>query len=163
MNLRSLVPSLAVIGLGAALATAAGAADVLTGVYEGKLSCKGLVEGTASKSKQDITIHAVEGKGIVSMQIRAGATQIGQTVRTFVLDDAGKPDRAKLMGVDCPVNVATLGPLTLVADAVAKEGSEKATLKGTLTNTSGQSQILVCTFSAKRTSLMPEKFTFCDL
>jgi hypothetical protein len=148
---------------GIALATSAGAADNLTGSYEGKLTCKGLVAGAAAKTKQDVTIAVSESKIGVALKITAGATEIGDALRAFVMDDAGKPDRAKVFGVDCDMDLVSLSNLTLIADAVAKEGSDKATLKGALTDTTGKTQILDCTFSAKRTSTAPPKFEGCIL
>ena len=150
-----------VLALALALAAPAGAADVLTGSYAGKLSCKGLADGVAEKTKQDITIDVTEDIVGFNLQIRAGATQIGDFVRGFVMDDSAKPDRAKLFGVDCDMNLVQLSNLTLIADAVAKAGSEKATLKGSLTDTTGKTRILDCTFSVKRTSVTPAKFEGC--
>jgi hypothetical protein len=153
----------AALGLVVALATSAGAADVLTGSYAGKLTCKGLVAGAPAKTKQDITIAVSDSKIALAMEIRSGATQIGDALRGFVMDDSGKPDRAKLFAVDCDMNLVSLSNLTLIADAVAKEGSDKATLKGALTDTTGKTQILDCTFSVKRTSTAPPKFEGCIL
>ena len=154
---------IAVASASLALATSAGAAEDLTGAYAGKLSCKGLADGAAAKTKQDITIDVFESVIGVSMQIRAGATQIGDFVRGFVIDDAAKLDRAKVFGVDCDMDLVSLRSLTLIADATAKADSEKATLKGSLTDTTGGTQILDCTFSVKRTSPTPSKFEGCIL
>jgi hypothetical protein len=144
-----------------ALAAPAGAAEDLSGSYAGKLSCKGLANGAAEKVKQDITIDVAEDIVGFNLQIRAGATQIGDFVRGFVMDDAAKPDRAKLFGVDCDMDLVQLTNLTLIADAVAKAGSDKATLKGSLTDTTGKTRILDCTFSVKRTSTTAPKFQGC--
>lgn len=163
MNVRSFGFFLAAAGLGLAVAVSAGAAESLSGSYAGKLSCKGLVAGAAAKSKRDITIDVVDGVGFAAIQVKAGATQIGEAIRAFVMDDTGKPDRAKVFGVDCGFDVVSLENLTLIADGVAKAGSDKATLKGTLTDTTDQSQILDCTFSVKRTTPTPPKFEVCVL
>jgi hypothetical protein len=160
---RSLASASTVLGFGIALATSAGAAASLTGTYEGKLSCKGLAAGATSKTKQDITILVSESKIGIAMQITAGATQVGDPLRGFVMDDSGKPDRAKLFAVDCDMNLVQLSNLTLIGDAVAKEGNDKATLKGAITDTTGKARILDCTFSAKRTSTAPVKFEGCIL
>ena len=53
-------------------------------------------------------IDVVESVIGLSMQISAGATQIGDFLRAFVMDDSGKPDRAKVFGVDCGVNDVSL-------------------------------------------------------
>jgi hypothetical protein len=151
------------LALGLVPATSAGAAASLSGTYEGKLSCKGLAGGAASKAKQDIVIAVSEDPIGFNMEIHAGATQIGADLRGFVMDDAGKPDRAKLFGIDCSMEVISLSSLTLIADAVAKEGSEKATLKGSLTDTAGKTQILDCTFSVKRTGVAPPKIDGCPI
>lgn len=144
-----------------ALAAPAGAAEDLSGSYAGKLSCKGLAAGVAEKVKQDITIDVVEDVIGFNLQIRAGATPIGDAVRGFVMDDSAKPDRAKLFGVDCDMDLVQLTNLTLIADAVAKAGSDKATLKGSLTDTTGKTRILDCAFSVKRTSTTAPKFQGC--
>jgi hypothetical protein len=149
------------IVLGLALASAAGAAEDLSGSYAGKLSCKGLANGAAEKAKQDVTIDVVEDPIGFNLQIRAGATPIGDFVRGFVMDDVAKPDRAKLFGVDCDMNLVSLSNLTLIADAVAKAGSDKATLKGSLTDTTDKTRILDCTFSVKRTSPTAPKLLGC--
>jgi hypothetical protein len=151
------------VALATGLASSAGAADALTGSYAGKLTCKGLVAGAPAKTKQDVTIEVVESPIGVSMQINAGATQLGDFILGFVMDDSGKPDRAKVFGVDCDMDLVSLRNLTLIADAVAKEGNDKATLKGALTDTTGKTQILDCTFSVKRTSTTPAKFEGCIL
>ena len=137
LTIGRLARSLGFASIAVALASAAGAADNLSGTYDGKLSCKGLVAGAPTKTKQDITIAVSENKIGFAMRIDAGATQIGQALRGDVMDDTAKPDRAKLFGVDCDMNAVSLSNLTLIADAVAKEGNEKATLKGSLTDTTG--------------------------
>ena len=163
MKLQRLGYILAAAGLLAA-SPSARAADVLTGIYEGKLSCKGLDSGAATKDKQDVTMDVVEGKGLVSIRITAGATPVGEVVRAFIVDDTNKADRAKIAGVDCGVEVVDMSGVVLQADAVVKEGSEKGTLKGTLTNSDFAGlDIEVCSFSVKRTSLTPPKFLFCTL
>ena len=163
LTIGRLARSLGFASIALALATAAGAADTLTGSYEGKLTCKGLVAGAPTKTKQDITIALSENKIGFAMRINAGATQIGEALRGDVMDDTAKPDRAKLFGVDCDMDLVSLRNLTLIADGVAKEGSDKATLKGSLTDTTGGTQILDCTFSVKRTSATPPKFEGCIL
>ena len=139
---RSLAFAATALGLGIGIATASGAAENLTGSYAGKLTCKGLVAGATAKTKQDITIEVSESPIAVAMQINAGATQIGDFIRGFVMDDSGKPDRAKVFGVDCDMDPVSLRSLTLIADAVAKADSEKATLKGSLTDTTDKTRIL---------------------
>jgi hypothetical protein len=163
MNVRSLGSIVAALGLGLGVAGSAGAAEILTGTYEEKLNCKGLVAGAASKTKRDITMQVLEGKGFAGIRIQAGATPIADPLRAFVMDDTGKADRAKVFGVDCDMDLVSLQNLTLIADAVAKEGSDKATLKGTLTDTTDRNQILECTFSVKRTSAADPKIELCVL
>ena len=152
-----------VLALALVLAAPAGAAEDISGSYAGKLSCKGLANGAAAKVKKDITIDVVESVIGFSMQIREGSTLIGDFLLGFVMDDAAKPDRAKLFGVDCNMDLVQLSNLTLIGDAVAKAGSDKATLKGSLTDTTAKTQILDCTFSVKRTSTTAPKFEGCTL
>jgi hypothetical protein len=158
--MRSTIVSIGLV-LGFAVATSAGAAENLSGTYSGTLRCKGLANGAAEKTKQDVVIDVAEDVVGFNLQIHAGATQIGEFVRGFVMDDAAKPDRAKFFGVDCDVDLVSLSNLTLIGDAVAKAGSDKATLKGSLTDTTGKTRVLDCTFSAKRTSTTPAKFPGC--
>jgi hypothetical protein len=164
MTVHRLGSTLAACSLGLALATSAGAAESLTGSYAAKLSCKGvLIGGNSHKSKRDVTIEALEDEGYVWLKFGAGGGLIGETVRALVVDDGNKPERAKLAGVDCPMAVASLANVTVQADAVAKAGSEKATLKGTLVDTTLGNRVVVCKFSAKRTSSTPPDFELCDL
>jgi hypothetical protein len=161
MRLRTLATGAVALGLGMALATSAGAADDLTGTYEGKLSCKGLVAGAATKSKRDVTILVSEGKVGTSINVAADGASLGNPLFAFVMDDTGKADRARVFGVDCELDAIARSDLTIIADGVAKEGSEKATLKGTITDTTARGQILSCTFSVKRTSAAPPTIVGC--
>jgi hypothetical protein len=163
MKIHGLGSTLAACALGLALAAPAGAAESLTGTYEGKLNCKGLVAGAATKTKRDATIQVSEGKIGTSIVITADSTSLGNPIFAFVMDDTGKADRAKVFGVDCELDAVARSDLTFVADAVAKEGSEKATLKGTITDTTDRTRILECAFSVKRTTAAPPKILGCVL
>jgi hypothetical protein len=165
------VPGLALLaGAGLALALVlvlaaapALALDDISGSYAGKMSCKGYSGGTAAKTKLDITIDVAEGKG-VALQVKAGGAQIGETIISpILLEDAAKLDRGKLAGVDCATSFASSVGVALQADAGVKPGSEKGTLKGTLTRRSGvgAGAIDECTFSVKRTSTTVPVFELC--
>jgi hypothetical protein len=155
-----------VAGLALVLGTApARALDSVSGSYAGKMSCKGYSGGTATKTKLDITIDAIDGKG-VGLQVKTAGTQIGQTIISpLLLEDTAKLDRAKLAGVDCATSPFSSVGMALQADVVIKPGSPKGTLKGTLTRRSGEGagSIDQCTFSVKRTSTKEPLFAFCPI
>jgi hypothetical protein len=144
----------------AALAAAAPALaiDDMTGVYNGKASCRGYAGGVPTRSKADVSLSVAEDTTI-RMLITFDAVLIGGTIPVFRIADTAKLDRAKLQGLDCASNVSSNRSLTVVGDVVIKPGSEKGTIKGLLIrrNAEKPGAIEQCTFSAKRTSTeLPE-------
>jgi hypothetical protein len=50
----------------------AAAIDDVTGAYAGKLSCRQILAGAASKSKQDVTVNVVESRGLRRVRDQGG-------------------------------------------------------------------------------------------
>jgi hypothetical protein len=144
-----------------ALAAAAPAAaiDDVTGTYEGKLTCRQISNGTATKVKQDVVVGLDEGKGgFVAVDVGSLATAIGG----ILVEDTAKTDRAKIVGVECGVTYLNTVGGALHADLVIKPGSDKGTVKGTLVVMDEAVPLgSLCTFTAKRTSTTPPKLDLC--
>jgi hypothetical protein len=144
----------ALIGTGAP----ARAIDNLTGTYTGKLACRTYEPGEKpAKSKRDVTIEVVDNAQdpLVYLRISAGVAPIGETIHVSRYPDA-KPDRVKLAGADCSFDVYSQTGVALQAEAAIPSGSEKGTLKGTLSRqTEAPPALEICTFSAKRTATEP--------
>ena len=132
----------------------AAAIDDVTGTYTGKLSCRQMLAGAASKSKQEITVLVIAGKGGgISLEIDAGATTIADAVVAFLVEDAAKADRGTLTGPECSLSAGNREGATVYADVVIKPGSEQGKLKGTLIGMDDVGGLAkVCSFTAKRTS-----------
>jgi hypothetical protein len=141
-----------------AVAAPAHAIDNMTGVYNGKMSCKGNRDGVATKSKGDASVSVVDDT-TVRLLVTLDSVLLGGTVNVFRLVDDAKPDRAKIQGLDCPSTTSSPTSLTIAGDVVIQTGSEKGTIKGTLIrrNSPDPASIDVCTFTVKRTSTeLPE-------
>jgi hypothetical protein len=143
-----------------ALATAspAQAIDNMTGLYNGKMSCKGNQDGVPTKSKGLASVSILEDTTIRLLVALDGAL-LGGPVNVFRLAEDAKPDRAKIQGLDCPSTTSSISSLTVVGDVAIKSGTDKGTIKGTLIhrNQGVPNRIDVCTFTVKRTSTeLPE-------
>ena len=141
----------------------AAAIDDVTGTYTGKLSCRDILAGAASKSKQDVSVLVLEGKGGgVALDITAGATTIAQAVVAFLVEDAAKADRGTITGPECGLDVVSRLGATVHAEVTIKAGSENGKLKGTLIGMDDESGLArICTFTAKRTSTADPTVVFC--
>ena len=143
-----------------ALATAspAQAIDNMTGLYNGKMSCKGNQDGVPTKSKGLASVSVLEDTTI-RLLVTLDGVLLGGPVNVFRLTEDAKPDRAKIQGLDCPSSTSSTASLTVVGDVAIKAGTEKGTIKGTLIrrNQGDPSLIEACTFTVKRTSTeLPE-------
>jgi hypothetical protein len=143
------------------LSAPAQAIESISGTYAGKISCKGYSGTQASKSKNDVTIEVLDSK-LLLIRVTVGAEQIGSTINSFMLEDSNKTDRGKVVGVDCSLGWPTIAGVSLEADAVVKAGSEKGTLKGTLTESDPMGTIDVCSFSVKRTATTAPEIPPCQ-
>lgn len=141
----------------------AAAIDDVTGTYTGKLSCRQILAGAASKSKQDVSVEIIEGKGGgISLDITAGATVIAQAVVAFLVEDAAKAERGTITGPECGLGVVSREGATVHADLTIKAGSENGKLKGTLIGMDDEAGLArICTFTAKRTSTAEPTVIFC--
>jgi hypothetical protein len=160
---------LATFAVAAALLAAgapARAIDDLTGTYTGKLACRTHTGAERPvKSKRELTIHVVdhEKDPVLYVQILADETPVGATIHATRFPDA-RPDRAKLAGADCGLNVYTQQGLAFQADAVVTPGSTKGALKGSLTVQRVEPLTAdFCTFVAKRVSVEPTGINVCSI
>jgi hypothetical protein len=158
--------SLSFLAITAALvlsAAPARAIDSLSGTYEGKASCKGISGGDATKVKTGLTIRIVEGAGITMTAAFTGSMG-GETLLGFHAEYTGKVDRAKLAAVSCGLSSGNVDGVSLEGDVVIKPGSEKGTVKGSLTVYVADGNVIdVCTFSVKRTSNIAPKLLGCPM
>lgn len=141
------------LALGALLAGAPSAAlDLTVGAYQGKATCRQIVSGAASKTKHDVTLSISEGgAGLVLQMTGTAEFAATGTVNAVLAEDAEKTDRGAFNGFACDNNGAN--GTTVHADVVIKS-SGKATLKGTvLRSDAATSDVRICTFTAKRTSI----------
>jgi hypothetical protein len=106
----------------------AGADGVLSGTYEGKATCSGLLNGTPLKEKLDIT-------GKDSARVTHGSTNavleipdIGRFA-VFVENNNQKPGQSLVSGITCTLDLTLNGATIFVS---AKVKGDNATLKGTL-------------------------------
>ena len=144
--------------LGTLAAAPAGALESLSGSYEGKLVCKGVVAGDFDKQKSEVDVGVFDdGAGGLTLLITDVGTLIG-----FALTDTSKPDTGTLSAVNCTLDVSTLTGSALHAEVKVKAGSDKATLKGTLTRMNeGGSQSGLCDLDVKRVSTIAPKLSGC--
>ena len=158
MKVRFVASSLA-IGLALA-AVPASAIDPLTGVYEGKYSCKGSNNGAPTKGKGDATLGIFED-GAILANLAEDGSQVGIFPEMLHIEETAKADRSKLAGGDCGLLNVGRG-IALHGDVVIKTGSEKGTIKGTYIRMGEKpNRIDLCTFTVKRTSTTAPKLANC--
>jgi hypothetical protein len=144
--------------LGTLAAAPAAGLESLSGSYEGKLVCKGVVAGDFDKQKTDVEVGIFDdGAGGLTLSITDVGTLLG-----FALTDTSKPETGTLSAVDCSLDVVTLTGAALHAEVKVKAGSDKASLKGTLTRMNeGGAQSGLCQLDAKRVSTIAPKLPGC--
>jgi hypothetical protein len=114
----------------AAAALAAGPAaalESLTGVYQGKIKCSGLLGGTKVKGKTDVEVDVSDVGGALLLSVGDLGSFEG-----FAVTETKKPERGKVSAVSCGLSVATLDGAMLNADVSIKAGTAKGSLHGTL-------------------------------
>ena len=147
MKVRFVASSFA-IGLALA-AVPASAIDPLTGVYEGKYSCKGSNNGTPTKAKGDLTLGILEGDTVLA-NLTEDAVQVGIFPELLHIEETAKDDRSKVAGGDCGLLNVGRG-IALHGDVSIKAGNEKGTIKGTYIRMGEKpNRIDLCTFTVKR-------------
>jgi hypothetical protein len=140
----------------------AAAIDVASGTWEGKMTCRQVAGGVAAKTKQDVTITIGEDMGDVGVDVHAGMTPIATAIGGFLAEDGAKPNKAKLVGVECGLSWNQQSGATIHADVTIPPGSPKGTLKGTLTLMDiATTTAMQCSFSAKRTSTVVGMLSPC--
>jgi hypothetical protein len=151
----ALLTSLALL----AAPSSAAALENLSGVYQGKLSCRTLDAGVAGKEKVPFTLGIVDdGAGGVD----AHSQQLPPTFYGFVVADAGKPQRAVLSFVQCGLEDTQLAGAAIHAEARTKAGSPKATLTGTVIRMQKSSPAAaICHFRVKRVDPNPPPLPLC--
>jgi hypothetical protein len=125
----------------------AGADGALTGTYEGKATCSGLLNGTPLKQKHEIT-------GKDSALLTHGSTNavlvipdLGQ-FSLFVENNNQKPGQSLVSGVTCTLDL-TLDGFAIFMNAKVK--GDNATLKGTLLVLRDEdNESAICKISLKR-------------
>lgn len=133
-----------------AAASPAGAIDAVTGTYEGKMTCRQIATGETTKLKQDVVVDIFEG---TSNFVGLDVGDVSNAIGGVLVEDTAKPDRAKLVGVECGLTYLNTVGGVLHADVVIKPGSDKGTMKGTLIVMDEFAPLgSLCTFTVKRTS-----------
>jgi hypothetical protein len=142
----------AVLGAGPAAAL-----ESLTGVYQGKLKCSGLVGGGQVKDKDDVEVQVLDLGGLLGLDVSGvGALQ------GFAATQTSKPERGKVSAVSCLLDAQSLDGSTLHADVQVEAGDPKASLKGTLIRTNGVTgEARICQLRVKRISTAIPNVTGC--
>jgi hypothetical protein len=148
--MRAWRTGLAAIGAAVLAAAPAAALDTATGVYTGKATCRQIVAGATSKSKQDVSFTLAQTGLDVSLSA-AGTDLVFTNLEGHVAADADKLERGAFVAFTC--GGPTVAGFALHGDLVIKS-SGKASLKGTVVELDSKAdKVRICTFSAKRTSI----------
>ena len=153
--MRLLAIPLALGLLAPGLARPAAAVESLVGSYEAKVSCKGLVLGARSQSKQTLTLRVIELEpGVLELDFLAGAErQFGDLpLYVVVTPETARPERGSASGMSCNTGAEKNQGVMLVSEVRTEPGKDAASLKGTLQVVGGDEQSTVCQVKAKRTS-----------
>lgn len=125
----------------------AGADGVLSGTYEGKATCSGLLNGTPLKESLEIT-------GKDSARVTHGSTNAVLEIpdlgrfALFVENNNQKPGQSIVSGITCTLDLSLDGSTIFVN---AKVKGDKATLKGTLVTMDDEdNEATSCKISLKR-------------
>ena len=144
--------SAAALGAGPALGL-----ESLTGVYQGKIKCSGLLGGTKVKGKVDVEVDVSDTGGSLVLAIGELGSFLG-----FAVTDVKKPEQGAVSAVSCPLSAATLDGAMLNADVKIKAGSDKGSLHGTLFlsgDTEGDAR--TCDLKVDRISIVSPKIAGC--
>jgi hypothetical protein len=138
----------------------AAALGSLTGTYDGKLSCRRIDGGVADKFKQDISVEVVDaGVDGIGMDFVGFA----ETIVGYAVADASKEKSGKVNAVSCSLTSFTQVGAVVHADASTKQGSDKATLKGTLIRMDEKgAEATICSFTVKRSTSTPPTVGVCE-
>jgi hypothetical protein len=135
---------LAALGIG----TPAAAVESLTGLYDAKVSCKGIEAGSRGKQKLELEIAVADlGGGQVLLDVPGLGDFDG-----FLITDLAKPEGGVLSALTCPLAAGNQDGSLLQVDVKTKMGSDAASFKGTLVildEAEAQSAVKI---GAKRTS-----------
>jgi hypothetical protein len=112
----------AALGTGPALAL-----ESLTGVYQGKIKCSGLLGGTKVKGKVDVEVDVSDVGGALVLSIG----ELG-SFEGYAVTDVKKPEKGAISAVSCGLSVATLDGAMLNADVKVKAGTDQGSLEGTV-------------------------------
>jgi hypothetical protein len=157
-NVRIWKAGLALAAIAALGASRAAALESLTGVYQGKVKCAGLLGGGKVKDKLDVEVRIVDLSG----QILLDVSELG-TFEGFAATESQKPDRGKLSVVSCLLTVVSQEGSVLHADIQNKAGTTKASFKGTLVRTDPSTlDARICDIKVKRVSTASPKVAPCE-
>ena len=136
----------------------AGAIEDLAGLYDAKVSCKGIQAGSRGKQKLELEIAVGDlGGGQVLLDVPGLGDFDG-----FLITDLAKPDGGVLSALTCPLSVGNQDGSLLQVDVKTKAGSDAASFKGTLVILDeAEAQSAVCKITAKRTSTSAPKLVGC--
>lgn len=137
----------ALVGLVLGAGPAAALGD-LTGTYEGSITCDGTSNLETLHASLDATLYVDDANDGHAF---AYLNNSGLFFRLAVVSPNAS-DAGALGGPSCTMSSVTGGDL-LWATVKAKDGSDKASLRGELITTSVGGLVQVCRFSVKRTSL----------
>lgn len=140
------------LGAGPALAL-----ESLTGVYQGKLKCSGLLGGTKVKAKVDVEVDVFDVGGALLLSIGEFGTFEG-----YAVTEVKKPERGAVSAVSCPLTVATLDGAMLNGEVKIKAGSGEGSLEGTVFLSSDEDgDARRCELKVKRISTVSPKIAAC--
>ena len=140
---RFMVASGIALAVLAAAAPYAWALDV-TGTYEGKVACKGFMEGQPfSQTISDLPLQITRTTGGDDLHVAAFGSILGGTI----FDDADKPKRAEASLVSCGAEAEPF-PVGLIAHL--KFTLTDAALKFTAKSVSAGGSVATCTWTFKR-------------
>jgi hypothetical protein len=148
------VRALAAAAAALALAVPALASDPIGGTYAGKLRCTENAAGAVGKTKQDLEIRVLADATTFALGVYASGQTYAYRIEGPIIENAAKPERTTLAGIDCDYREVETWGIAFRAEAAIKDGSPKGTMKGTLIRQSGVEgrSSELCRFSVKRTS-----------
>jgi len=138
------------------------AIEPLGGLYDAKLSCKGIANGVKGKYKFEAELSVVQ-QDDANVLFQLEGTPAGAA---YLLTDAKKPEQGTFSGLSCLLfaidEVGGYQGVSLHLDVKTKAGKDDASLKGTLLlYDRALSAANVCKLDAKRRSTPPLKLAPC--